>query len=464
MTYETDSVASNASMRRTCGTRRSGVPPSLASSRDHRSAGRSSCSRRPCCSSRWLERSPSACSSSGPRRPIRRASTTRTGWSSPRTSAVRSSASTRPRARSSSWPRSPDCEPRTYLPIETAWSSDGQRLAYGLWRECGGCLDQSEPAGAWVYDVPIWRRASGSVNALRWHARRSTSPPMAPWSRITPRACSNGRDSLVVVEVESGSRTWFSCPARREAQPSPPTGAGSCSRFGEATSGLYVVDTTRIAQLPLEPTLLYAGGYSGEAGQTMVDASNVAWSRDGEWIAFDQVSGDGTSGVWVIRADGTDARLLGIGPAEEGPGFPTWSPDSRSIAYARTPSIGINRGERFELWTVPFAGGPPSRIYQSDCCPEDWSPPAWSPDGRIHRLLGLDARQPGGVGHGADSPRRNGPELAVRRAAAPRLAANPDSNGGLIGQASTDPGGGSPTSIDAHRLASSARRLSGGAK
>ena len=113
----------------------------------------------------------------------------------------------------------------------------------------------------------------------------------------------------------------------------------------------------------------------------MVDASNVAWSRDGAWIAFDQVSGDETSGVWVIRADGTDARLLASGPAEEGPGFPTWSLDSRSIVYARTPSIGVSRGERLELWTVAFEGGPPSRIYQSDCCPEDWSPPVWSPDG-----------------------------------------------------------------------------------
>ena len=102
----------------------------------------------------------------------------------------------------------------------------------------------------------------------------------------------------------------------------------------------------------------------------MVDASNVAWSPDGAWIAFDQVSGDGTSGVWVIRADGTDARLLASGPAEEGPGFPTWSSDSRSIAYARTPSSGVIRGERLELWTVAIEGGPPSRIYQSDCCPK----------------------------------------------------------------------------------------------
>ena len=59
-----------------------------------------------------------------------------------------------PRARhATSWPLHRTASSGTYLPTETAWSSDGQRLAYGVWRECGGCLDQSEPAGAWVYDV-----------------------------------------------------------------------------------------------------------------------------------------------------------------------------------------------------------------------------------------------------------------------------------------------------------------------
>ena len=55
--------------------------------------------------------------------------------------------------------------------------------------------------------------------------------------------------------------------------------------------------------------------------------------------------------------------------------------DSRSIAYRRTPSIGVSRGQRFEVWTIGIDGGPPSRIYQADCCPEDSSAPVWSPDG-----------------------------------------------------------------------------------
>jgi len=275
---------------------------------------------------------------------------------------------------------STDCTFGEYLPTETAWSSDGQRLAYGVWRVCGGCLDQSEPAGAWVYDVAtsVTRRIGDCPEGS---CKEIDISPDGSLVMYYAESMLNGRDSLVVVEVESGQSHVVALPGEAGSPAFSPDGSRIVLPLRGGVSGLYVVDTTRIAQLPLEPTLLYAGEYSGGVGETMVDASNVAWSRDGEWIAFDQVSGDGTSGVWVIRADGTDARLLAAGPAEEGPGFPTWSPDSRSIAYARTPSIGTSRGEQFELWTVAFAGGPSSRIYQAECCSEDWSPPVWSPDG-----------------------------------------------------------------------------------
>ena len=275
-------------------------------------------------------------------------------------------------------PESSLCGIDTFLEIETAWSSDGRRLAYGMWRECGGCGGQAVPAGAWVYDfeTDVMKRLG---ECPEMSCKEIDISPDGSLITYFAESLMNGRDSLVVVGVDSEQSHVIALPGEAGSPAFSPDGSRIVLPLRGGVSGLYVVDATGIAQVPLDPTLLY----SGEAGEAMVDASNIAWSPDGAWIAFDQVSGDGTSGVWVVRADGTDARLLASGPAEEGPGFPTWSSDSRSIGYVRTPSSGGSAGERLELWIVGVDGGPPSRIYQSECCIADWSAPAWSPDGEF---------------------------------------------------------------------------------
>jgi Tol biopolymer transport system component/DNA-binding winged helix-turn-helix (wHTH) protein len=72
--------------------------------------------------------------------------------------------------------------------------------------------------------------------------------------------------------------------------------------------------------------------------------ARAAWSRDGQWIAF-QSGGPGDfaadsigilipSTIWVIRADGSDARqVTRPGSPEGGQGVPSWSPDSRHIVF-----------------------------------------------------------------------------------------------------------------------------------
>jgi Tol biopolymer transport system component len=151
------------------------------------------------------------------------------------------------------------------------------------------------------------------------------------------------------------------------------------------TSGLHIVDVGEMdgsfATDTLEATLLY--------GPARV--SNATWSPDGAWIAFDQISAEehepwdlqqqGTSGIWIVRADGSDSRLLASGAAAEGPGYPTWSPDSASVAYITTPNQGRPDAWKLDLWTVAIDGGQPARIYESDCCFDDYRKPAWSPDG-----------------------------------------------------------------------------------
>lgn len=73
----------------------------------------------------------------------------------------------------------------------------------------------------------------------------------------------------------------------------------------------------------------------------------VVWSPDGSWLALEEWQ---TGELWLLRADGTEERLLGAGSG------PVWSPDGARLAYAAR-----NGGEAPTLLLVdpasPEAGG-----------------------------------------------------------------------------------------------------------
>ena len=128
------------------------------------------------------------------------------------------------------------------------------------------------------------------------------------------------------------------------------------------------------------------------------------WSPDGRRIAFVSDRG-GTKQVWVIPADGGEARLLTAG--SHAPADLAWSPDGKWIAFTgkldvTAPAAGrleareqsdvrvISRlyykqdGEGFwdgrwkQILVVPAAGGDVRRVTDGDY---DHTAPAWSPDG-----------------------------------------------------------------------------------
>jgi Tol biopolymer transport system component len=147
-------------------------------------------------------------------------------------------------------------------------------------------------------------------------------------------------------------------------------------------SGLYVLDVSRFreAELPAAVRIL-----------PWVEAYDLAFSPDGAWIAFDgpisvpqppstTMAGD-KDAITLVRPDGTDAHQLLVGPERRGPINPSWSADSRSIAYLMTPLDTGQKGERLELWTIGIDGGGPRKLYESVCCLGISEYPVWSPDG-----------------------------------------------------------------------------------
>jgi TolB protein len=98
------------------------------------------------------------------------------------------------------------------------------------------------------------------------------------------------------------------------------------------------------------------------------DDYGLVWSPDGRQIAF-LSSRSGRSEIYVMDADGKNLINLTRGQAEAG-SSPTWSPDSKQIAF----------GTGMQIFTVNADGS-----NFTDLKPEAgirWSYPIWSPDGK----------------------------------------------------------------------------------
>jgi Tol biopolymer transport system component len=107
------------------------------------------------------------------------------------------------------------------------------------------------------------------------------------------------------------------------------------------------------------------------------NATDLAWSPDGAWIAFSAYDNpsEQIKDIYIIHPDGTGMTRLTDTPDADEDG-PAWSPDGLQIAYS-----GRSRGETVGTRDIYRMNADGSGIARVTSDPASELDPAWSPDG-----------------------------------------------------------------------------------
>jgi serine/threonine protein kinase/Tol biopolymer transport system component len=98
-----------------------------------------------------------------------------------------------------------------------------------------------------------------------------------------------------------------------------------------------------------------------------------AFSPDGNQVAFTEYEGQEGAGIYTTLIGGEKSLRLTDNPGDY---YPTWSPDSRQIAFVRHSESGKEKS----FYVIPALGGSERRLYtcpletRSYCSRLDWSP------------------------------------------------------------------------------------------
>lgn len=162
---------------------------------------------------------------------------------------------------------------------------------------------------------------------------------------------------------------------------------------GSASAQVSTTDTRLLAQ-PAVSADRVAFTYAGDLWTARHDGSDLrrittadgdesspVFSRDGKWLAF-AGNYDGNTDVYVVSAEGGEPQRLTWHP---GPDLPqAFSPDGSTVLFT---SNRADYSMRYtQLWTVPVAGGPATRLPIPNGAQATYSPDgrwiAYNPIGR----------------------------------------------------------------------------------
>lgn len=209
-----------------------------------------------------------------------------------------------------------------------------------------------------------------SIHQLTSDANDDAAPVWSPdGTRVAFVRTQSGQQpqpgQIFVMNSDGTGVSRLTCLGSRDDRPawSPDGSRIAFARSTGKTSAIYVMqaDGSNL-HLLYQPVTAYA--------------INLAWSPDGKRFAF----GD-PPGIAVVNADGTGFRqLTGPSTIQTPDDFPTWSPDSKSIAFDHSVLTSKEFGADVQLWMMTADGRNQHQLLAEPR--HDLSNPTFSPDGR----------------------------------------------------------------------------------
>ncbi len=92
------------------------------------------------------------------------------------------------------------------------------------------------------------------------------------------------------------------------------------------------------------------GGKATKITSWDVEATQPAWSPDGQWIAFQNYSMEANYAIWVVKADGSQLHALTSGPFDDRE--PSWYPDSSKVIFSSDRS----NDKQYKIWSATLVG------------------------------------------------------------------------------------------------------------
>lgn len=282
-----------------------------------------------------------------------------------------------------------------------AWSPDGAKLRFSrdgvLWelKSDGSNFRQVLPgwsnspsqfSGQWAQDGRYYFVSEGQIWALdrrpRFAALLNTKPvqlTFGPTAWDKPVPSRDGKRVFASGRNKRGELVRFDSKSKQFY----PFLGGISAEFVA-----FTYDAKSVAYVTYPEGVLWKANADGtnplELTSSPVYPKSLRWSPDGTRILFVDRTPKGTNGIYVIASDGGTPRQVFPNDTENETD-PSWSPDGKKIAYSTCPALGAS--SKSDLRILDLATGKVSIIPGS----AGLVTPRWSPDGKFISAMTLDA-------------------------------------------------------------------------